>query len=84
MTLLQTHVGFKKPINFTVLEKDSRGFENVLVIMNVFTKFTFAVPTREEGINSCYGSGGDMVSLHENTTKDSIRRRQTFRIYAGF
>ena len=36
-------------VDFTVLEKASDGRENVLVITDVFTKFTQAYPTREEG-----------------------------------
>lgn len=35
-------------LDFTLLEKDSRGYENVLVITVVFTKFTIAVPTRDQ------------------------------------
>lgn len=33
-------------IDFTMLEKDSRCFENMLVINYVFTKFPMAVLTR--------------------------------------
>lgn len=35
-------------IDFTVLEKSSNGFENVLVITDVFTKFSQAIPTRDQ------------------------------------
>lgn len=35
-------------IDFTVLERDRRGFENVLVMTDVFTKFTQAVPLRDQ------------------------------------
>lgn len=35
-------------IDFTVLEKGSNGIENVLVITDVFTKFTQAVPTKDQ------------------------------------
>ena len=42
----------KKPLeilamDFTVLEKSSGGIENVLVLTDVFTRFTQAVPTRD-------------------------------------
>lgn len=35
-------------IDFTVLEKRSSGIENVLVLTNVFTKFTQAIPTSDQ------------------------------------
>ena len=35
-------------IDFTVLEKSSCGKENILVMTDVFTKFTQAVPTRDQ------------------------------------
>ena len=35
-------------IDFTVLEKASNGQENVLVMTDVFTKFTVAVPTKDQ------------------------------------
>lgn len=35
-------------IDFTMLEKDSRCFENMLVINYVFTKFPMAVLTRDQ------------------------------------
>lgn len=35
-------------IDFTVLEKGSNGLENVLVMTDVFTNFTQAVPTRDQ------------------------------------
>ena len=35
-------------IDFTVLEKGSNGIENVLVMTDVFTKFTQAVPTKDQ------------------------------------
>ena len=35
-------------IDFTVLEKSSSGIENVLVLTDVFTKFTQAIPTRDQ------------------------------------
>ncbi|KXJ15652.1 Retrovirus-related Pol polyprotein from transposon 297 [Exaiptasia diaphana] len=35
-------------IDFTILEKGSNGIENVLVITDVFTKFTQAVPTKDQ------------------------------------
>lgn len=35
-------------VDFTVLERSSDGFENVLVITDVFTKFTIAVPTKDQ------------------------------------
>ena len=53
---LKTHMGnllASKPlevvaIDFTVLEKSSSGFENVLVLTYVFTKCTIAVPTKDQ------------------------------------
>ena len=35
-------------IDFTVLERSSNGFENVLVMTDVFTKFSQAIPTRDQ------------------------------------
>ncbi len=35
-------------IDFTVLEKASDGCENVLVVTDVFTKFTQAYPTKDQ------------------------------------
>ena len=35
-------------MNFTVLEPSSDGRENVLVLTDAFTKFTVAVPTRDQ------------------------------------
>lgn len=35
-------------IDFTVLERSSGGIENVLVLTDVFTKFTQAIPTRDQ------------------------------------
>jgi transposase InsO family protein len=35
-------------IDFTQLEKSSSGIENVLVFTDVFTKFTIAIPTRDQ------------------------------------
>ncbi|KAL0198302.1 hypothetical protein M9458_006842, partial [Cirrhinus mrigala] len=35
-------------VDFTVLEPSSSGLENVLVMTDVFTKYTLAVPTRDQ------------------------------------
>ena len=35
-------------IDFTLLEKSSSGYENVLVMTDIFTKYTQAVPTRDQ------------------------------------
>lgn len=35
-------------MDFTILEKASDGRKNVLVITDVFSKFTVAVPTRDQ------------------------------------
>jgi transposase InsO family protein len=47
------HLLAKKPleiiaIDFTVLEPSSNGIENVLVITDIFTKFTQAIPTKDQ------------------------------------
>ena len=34
------------PIDFTLLEPSRNGVENVLIMTDVFSKFTVAVPTR--------------------------------------
>ena len=40
-------------IDFTLLEKSSDGREHVLVMTDIFSKFTQAVPTRDEkAVNS--------------------------------
>ena len=39
-------------IDFTLLEPSSRGLENVLVMTDAFTKFTQAVPTRDQKARS--------------------------------
>ncbi len=36
-------------IDFTVLEMSSSGFENVLVLTDIFSKFVLTVPTRDSG-----------------------------------
>ena len=35
-------------IDFPVLEKSSSGIENVLVLIDVFTKFTQAISTKDQ------------------------------------
>jgi hypothetical protein len=35
-------------MDFTILEKSSDGRENVLVLTDVLTKFTQAIPTRDQ------------------------------------
>lgn len=35
-------------LDFTVLEPSHSGQENVLVMMDVFNKFTVAIPTRDQ------------------------------------
>ena len=39
-------------IDFTILEKSSNGIENVLVMTDVFTKYTVAVPTRDQSAST--------------------------------
>lgn len=39
-------------MDFTFLEKSSSGFENVLVLTDVFTKFTLAVPCKNQVANT--------------------------------
>ena len=50
---LMGHLIASKPleilaIDFTLLEKSSSGFENVLVMSDVFTKYSIAVPTKDQ------------------------------------
>ena len=53
---LQTHMGSLVatapldvlPVDFTVLEPASVGRENVLVITDMFTKFTLAIPKKDK------------------------------------
>ena len=35
-------------IDFTVLEASKDGFENVLIVTDVFTKYAWAIPTRDQ------------------------------------
>lgn len=35
-------------INFIVLEPSSSGLENVLMMTDIFTKYTLVVPTRDQ------------------------------------
>ena len=35
-------------MDFTVLERDRRGFENVLILTDVFTKYTQAIPLKSQ------------------------------------
>lgn len=37
-------------IDFTVLEPSSSGIENVLVMTDVFSKYTLAVPTLDQWV----------------------------------
>ena len=51
------HLTASKPneilaIDFTVLEKSSSGFENTLVVTDIFSKYTIAVPTRDRTANT--------------------------------
>ena len=46
--VLATHPLEIVAIDFTMMEPAQDGRENVLVLMNMFTKFTDAVPTRNE------------------------------------
>ena len=57
---LQTHMGSLVAtapldvlaIDFTVLEPASDGCENVLIITDIFTKFTQAIPTKDQKANT--------------------------------
>ena len=35
-------------MDFTVLEQSRDGYENILIVTDVFTKFVWAVPTRDQ------------------------------------
>ena len=35
-------------MDFTVFKQSSDGYENVLVLTDVFTKYTWAIPTRDQ------------------------------------
>ena len=35
-------------MDFTVLEQSSSGYENVLILTDVFTKFAWAIPTKDQ------------------------------------
>ena len=50
--LLATKVLEVLAVDFTVLEPATNGIKNVLVITDVFTKFTRAVPTRVQRANT--------------------------------
>ncbi|MCW4347301.1 MAG: RNase H-like domain-containing protein, partial [Candidatus Thiodiazotropha endolucinida] len=39
-------------MDFTLLEKASNGLENVLILSDVFTKYTVAVPTKDQKANT--------------------------------
>lgn len=36
-------------LNFMILEKDKRGYENILLVTDVFNKFIIAIPTTDQG-----------------------------------
>lgn len=42
-------------IDFTVLEPSRTGIENVLVMTDVFTKYSMAVPTRDQRAETVVG-----------------------------
>lgn len=45
--LLVSRPFYTVAIDFTILEKDNRGFENVLVVIDMVSKLTFIVPIND-------------------------------------
>ena len=69
------HLLARKPldiiaIDFTLLEKSSSGIENVLVITDVFSKYTIAVPCKDQKAKTVA-----KVLVHEWFSKVGIPRR---------
>ncbi len=48
-------------LDFTVLEPSRSSLENVLVMTDIFTKYTLAVPTRDQRAETSSGSCGRVV-----------------------
>ena len=65
-------------MDFTLLEKSSNGFENVLVLTDVFTKFTLTIPTKnlkssniaKQLIYNWFNTYGIHNRLHSNQGRD--------------
>ena len=68
-------------IDFTTFEKSKNGLENILVITDIFTKYSVAIPTRNQKattvaralIRNCVNIGSNMVSLLRASTHFRIR-----------
>ena len=64
-------------LDFTVLEPSSDGYENVLVITDVFSKYTWAIPTRDQRaetvakvlIKHIFNQFGAPMRLHSDNGK---------------
>ena len=50
-------------MDFTLLEKSSDGIENILVITDAFTKWTRAIPTKDQKADCRKGLSQRMVLL---------------------
>ncbi|KAL1259055.1 hypothetical protein QQF64_009632 [Cirrhinus molitorella] len=68
-------------IDFTVLEPSSSGVENVLVMTDVFSKYTLAVPTQDQRaetvaqalVNEWFYKFGIPGHLHSDQGRNSIK-----------
>ena len=65
-------------MDFTLLEKSSSGVENVLIITDVFTKYSIAIPTKDQKsitvakalVNSWFWRFGPPQRLHSDQGQD--------------
>ena len=65
-------------MDFTLLEKSSSGVENILIITDVFTKYSIAIPTKDQKsisvskaiVNSWFRRFGPPQRLHSDQGQD--------------